>query len=211
MPKAKDYAANAGTGAAVGATVGSVVPGVGTAIGAGVGGAAGLGYTALGGGSLLDTLSGAGVRSDRHFGLQNQVRNSQVQGLNTVGNWALNGTGPSQAQSLLTQAREQNNASAGGMAKVIAGGNPALQASLTSNMLAKQNAATGYQASQLRAQEQQQAMQQYLQGLQAAREADIDVGKARTAIDVHNADARGAFFSGLMGGLGGAAGRLFGK
>ncbi len=209
MPDAKDYAGNMATGAATGAVAGSVVPGVGTALGAGGGALLGLGYTALGGGSLLGLMSGGNVDSGKYLGPQNQLRGAQGQALNTVGNWAMTGTGPSAAQSMFQQNREQNNQAAVGSAKAMAGGNPALQANLMSNMLAKNNAQSSYQGSQLRAQEQQQQMDNYLRGLQAAREADIDVYKSRQAVNVHNADAKGGFLRGLMGGATGGLGGLF--
>lgn len=209
MPQAKEYAGNAATGAMVGGTVGSVVPGVGTAVGAGAGALVGLGYTAMGGGNLLGMLSGGNVNSGHYAGPQGEMRQGQVAGINTLGNWATTGQGPSQAQSLLTQAREQNNAQAVSTAKSMAGGNPALQANIQSNMLAHQNAQTGYQSAQLRAAEQQHAMDGYMKGLQGARESDIDVMKARTAVDVHNSDAKSGFIRGLIGGAGGGLAGMF--
>lgn len=207
---ASEYVNNMATGAGIGAGAGTMVmPGLGTLIGGVGGGLLGLGYTAFGGGDLLGNLSGGNVNPNARFHDQSDLRKQQMMGVNTVGNWATTGNGPSQAQSLLTQAREQNNQNAVGAAKSMSGGNPALQANLMSGMLAKQNAQTGYQSAQLRAQEQQAAMDQYLKSLQGVRESDIEVGKAKTAVDVHNADAKGGMIKGILGGVGGGLGGLF--
>lgn len=201
MAKAQDVAESTGTGALIGT---AFMPGVGTAVGAGAGFLYG-----MGGGNLLNTFSGGGVNPNARFKEQNQFRHAQIGALNTVGNWGMTGQGPSAAQTLLNQQRQKDNTQAFSNAKAMAGGNPALQQRLASDQQATNNAQAAYGASVLRSEEQQQAMDNYLKGLQGGREADIDVGRAKTAVDVSNAEKRGGFLSGLVGGGMGGIGKLF--
>jgi hypothetical protein len=163
----------------------------------------------MGGGNLLNTFSGGGVDGGKHFRDQNAWRNWQIDGLRTQGNWAMTGQGPSAAQALLNQQRQRDNTQAFSNAKAMAGGNPALQQRLASDAQATNNAQAAYGASVLRSQEQQQAMDNYLKGIQGARESDIEVGRSKTAVDVSNAEKRGGFLSGLVGGGMGGIGKLF--
>lgn len=194
-------------GAATGATVGAPLGPVGMAGGALIGGAAG--YLAEGAGDVWDTLSGTGFNADSRFGEANQSRGQQQQAGQVVGNWAMTGQGPSAAQAMLERNRAGNTAAAVGAAKSAgAGSNPHLASRYAADAAARGVADASYQAQELRMREQQQAMQQYLAMLDAARQADISTGEIKLASDMEKSKREADTIGGFLGGAGSAMGGM---
>lgn len=198
---------NAGGGALTGGAIGTMIaPGPGTAIGAGAGGLIG-GFGGFG--NIWDSMTGQTDPDNRFSNSQTNRSKKQAVALGTVGDWALTGNGPSAAQGLLDQNRAQNAAQMISASKSMpGGGNPALANQMASEGIARQNAAATASAATLRAQEQQQMMQNYLASLQAAREADINMYGKSKAVDVQNTENKQGFLGGLMGGGGGMIGGI---
>ncbi len=90
----------------------------------------------------------------------------------------------------------------------MAGGNPALAATLANRQQSQVSADSGLQAATLRAQEQQNAMQAYQHALEARREQDISQATALSGIDQANAKKKGDFLGSLMGGAGNIMGGM---
>lgn len=138
------------------------------------------------------TLTGQ-TDPNRRTGNINQSRGMQREGLGTVGDWAFTGTGPSQAQGLVQRNRAEGAAQQVGMAKTM-GGDPALANRNAAEGIARGNAEASFQGAQLRAQEQQQAMSNYLQGVQAMREQDQGLYNTQIGVDQQNAANRQSFW-----------------
>lgn len=117
--------------------------------------------------------------------------------------WALSGQGPSAAQAQLQAGKDQAVAAAASQAKSAYGLTPGQQATLATNAGTQATQQAANQAAQLRAMEQQQAMQNYLGMLAAQRQADIDVYKAYSdqyaQTNMANAQSANAFKGGLIG------------
>lgn len=206
---------NAGGGAMAGAAIGGtagtmVMPGVGTAVGAVGGGLIGGVLGGMGGlGGIMDNMQGV-VNADAGSGAQHLQRDRQLTEQNVLSNWAMTGNGPSAAQQLLQQNRAQNAAQQIGMAKSMPGGNAALANQLAAEGIARGSGMATVNAAQMRAQEQQMAMQQLMAARQATRESDIDMYRSKQAVNMHNQDNRKDFIGGLMSGAGGMMGGLLG-
>lgn len=205
-----DAKSGAFTGAGVGAAAGTaVMPGVGTV----VGGAAGLiGGGLIGGmggfgGGLWDTLSGQ-TDPNARYGDEAQTRKQQVANDQTLGQWAYSGNGPSAAQGILERNRSEGQGRALANAKALAGGNAALGATLANRQQAQVSADAGYQAAQIRAQEQQNAMQAYQNALQMRRQQDQQKAEAQMAEDRANAEKNSGFIGDTLSNFGGAIGGL---
>lgn len=197
-------------GASVGATVGSAVPVVGTAAGAVGGGVIGGVVGGMGGlGGIMDNMQGV-VNPQADQSREVEMRDQQMREQGVLSNWAMTGNGPSAAQRLLEANRSQNAAQQIGMAKSMPGGNPALANQLASEGIARGSAQATINAAQLRAQEQQMAMQQIMAARQGTRETDVDMYRSKQAVNMHNQDNRKSFIGGLMGGAGGMMGGLLG-
>lgn len=153
------------------------------------------------------TLTGQ-VDPNRRTGKEKSARKMQKQGLQTVGNWAFTGEGPSAAQEMVQHNRSANAANQIGMAKTM-GGDPALANRMASTGIAQGNADAAFQGSVLRSQEQQQAMQNYLQGVQAMRQQDLQKYQAQIGVDQQNAANRKEFVGGLINKGASAIGGVF--
>jgi hypothetical protein len=200
----------AGTGALVGGAAGSVLPGVGTAIGAGVGAVGGGLYGYFKNKSLSDVLSGAGTDVTGSLSGPMASLDTQQGLVNTAAQWGTTGNGPSAAQAMLERERAAANARALGQAKSMAGGNPALQATLASNTASSEQQGALNQATALRAQEQQAALNAALTGQNNITQGQQGVSNAKIAGDEENNKRNGSFFSKALGGLGGGIGGMFG-
>lgn len=209
MSRGSNALSGAGTGALEGAAVGSVVPGIGTAAGAVGGGIAGGLYGYFKNKSLMDMLSGGGTDVSGMLQGPQQDVNTQQGLVNTAANWGTTGNGPSAAQALLAQKQAQANQQALGQAKSMAGGNPALQATLASNNAAAQQQGALNQATQLRAQEQQAALSAALQGQNQTTQNEQALANANISGNMENNKRSGSFLSGMLGGLGGGLGKMF--
>lgn len=197
---------NAGGGALTGAAVGTMVmPGVGTAVGAVGGGLIG----GMGGfGNIWDHMTGQ-TSTDNVYSADVRTRsNQQSAALGQVGNWAFTGEGPSAAQKLVEMNREQNAANMVGSAKSMPGGNPALANQLAAEGISRGNAQATLQGAQIRSQEQQAMISNYLTGLQAARQADADMYRAKLEGEQKNTAGKQGFIGGLLGGAGGMLGGM---
>lgn len=162
----------AGTGALSGAAAGTaVMPGIGTAIGA-------VGGGLLGGFFAPEDVNPNQAEINRLIGLQHQ--NDAV-----LRNWATTGSGPSQAQPLLEHARADNAANQIGYAKTL-GGDAALANRVANDGIARGNAELAHKAALVRSQEQQQAMQNYMQSLQAQQNAALGVANMNAGVQGQN-------------------------
>lgn len=199
---------NAGGGALTGAAVGTMVmPGVGTAVGAVGGGLIG-GFGGFG--NIWDHMTGQ-TSTENPWSANAATRShQQSEALGQVGNWGFTGQGPSAAQSLVEMNREQNAANMIGSAKSMPGGNPALSNQLAAEGVARGNAAATLQGAQIRSQEQQAMIQNYMTGLQSAREADQQMYQTKLEGEQKNTAGKQGFISGLMGGGGGLLGGMSG-
>lgn len=130
----------------------------------------------------------------------------QSEGLGLLKDWAFTGEGPSAAQSLIDMNRQQNAANMIGSAKSMPGGNPALANQLAAEGIARGNAQATLQGVQLRSAEQQQAMSNYMTGLQGARQLDQDMYQKKLEAEQKNTAGRQAFIGGIMNPLGGLMG-----
>lgn len=206
---------NAGGGALAGASIGAtagtmVMPGVGTAVGAVGGGLIGGVVGGFGGfGNIMDNMTGV-VNPEADQSREVEMRNQQMAEQGVLSNWAMTGNGPSAAQRLLEMNRAQNAAQQIGMAKSMPGGNAALANQLAAEGIARGSGMATVNAAQLRAQEQQAAMQQLMAARQATRESDIDMYRNKQAVNMNNAENRQGFIGGLMSGGGGLMGGLLG-
>jgi len=151
-------------------------------------------------GGAWDTLTGQYHASDVP-NLQAQPRADQRAAESTLGNWAMTGQGPSAAQDIIENNRAQNAATQIGAAKSM-GGDPALANRNAANAIANGNAAATYQGTVLRAQEQQQAMQNYLDSLHATRAQDLGYQGALWGIGQSNAEKEGDAWQNLLKGIG---------
>lgn len=135
-------------------------------------------------------------------GNMQQSRGQMQAAMDPVQAWALSGQGPSAAQAQLQAGKDQAVASASSQAKSAYGLTPGQQATLATNAGTQATQQAANQAAQLRAMEQQQAMQNYLGMLAAQRQADIDVYKTYSdqyaQTNMANAQAKNGFVGGLM-------------
>lgn len=203
-------ATGAGTGAVYGATAGSVFGPVGTGVGAGVGAVGGGLYGYLKNKSLMDLLSGSQTPVGTILeGPQNAV-NAEQSLVNTAANWGTTGNGPSAAQAMLANQRAGINQQTLGQAKSMAGGNPALQATLASNSAAAQQQGALNQSTQLRAQEQQAALSAALSGQNQVAQNSLGISDQHIKGDQENNKRTAGFLGGLTGGITGGLGKLMG-
>jgi len=180
-------------------------PASGTAMGQ-VGGAAGMDTGSLGGMAKGFWNSVTGQYDPNSVpNLQNDTRNQQVGAERVVGDWALTGKGPSAAQELVARNRAEGAATQVGMAKSL-GGDPALANRNAAEGIARGNAEASFQGSLLRSQEQQQAMQNYLDSLHATRAQDLGYQNALWGIGSQNAANEQAMWMSLLSSAGKAAG-----
>lgn len=204
MSRAGNTLESAGTGAATGAVAGSIVPGLGTAGGALIGGAAGGLYGYFKNKSLADMLAGSGTDIAGLLAGPGASLAQQAQYVDAAGQWGLTGNGPSAAQAMLESERAGANQRALSTAKSMAGGNPALAATLASNQAAHEQQAALNQATQLRAAEQQAALKTAIEGRNQITQGEQAISNAAIQGDQENAKRKGGFMSGLLsGGLGG--------
>lgn len=137
--------------------------------------------------------------------LQAQTRGDQRLAQGQLQGWAFTGQGPSAAQSMIEHNRAANAGMNIGAAKSM-GGDPALANRNAANAIAQGNAAATYQGGIIRATEQQQAMQNYLNSLNATRAQDMNYQNAMYGIGQGNAANEQQAWMSLLGGLGKAAG-----
>lgn len=137
--------------------------------------------------------------------LQNDVRKGQVGAQQELSGWALKGEGPSAAQTMLDHNRATNTAQQIGAAKSM-GGDPALANRMAAEGITQGNAQATYQASILRAQEQQQAMENYLNQLNATRSQDLGYQNAMWNIGQGNSSRAQDAWMGLLSSGGAVAG-----
>lgn len=218
-----DAKSGAATGAVTGATAGTMImPGIGTVAGGVIGGLGGGligGYGGFGGG-LWDTLSGQTSTTDTFKGADSAEK-AMRQNESTLQSWANGGAAmkdqygntiqaaaPSAAQNLLERNRSEGQQRALSNAKAMGGGNAALTAQLANRQQAQVSADSALNASTLRAQEQQNAMQAYQNALQVRRQQSIDQGKAQLEAEQKNAENNSNFIGSLLGGAGGALGGI---
>lgn len=161
-------------------------------------------------GSFWQDMTGQTNPRNTYSREQDKAALQQQQALDVVGNWGLNGTGPSAAQRLVEMNREQNAANMIGSAKSMPGGNPALANQLASEGIGRGNAAATLQGAQLRSQEQQAAMQNYLTGLGQMRQQDIDMYGRLLGAEQQNTAGRQAAIGGMMNPIGGMLGGILG-
>lgn len=177
------------SGAGTGAMIGSaVMPGVGTAIGAGAG--------LLFGGFLGPALSG-GVDPEKYAIEQAQTRAKLGQFTHQLGQWASTGQGPSAAQAMVRHNRGENAAQQVAMSKTM-GGDNALANRLASEGVTRGNLESSYQGQVLRAQEQQAAIQNYLNAMNAQRMLDIDMYRAKQGMARDTAGKEAQLYGGMM-------------
>lgn len=174
-------------------------------------GAGGLGLPGFGG---LGPDKATTVEPQGWQGNLQQSRGQMQSAMDPVQAWALTGQGPSAAQAQLQSGKDQSIAAAQSQAKSAYGLTPGQQASLSTNAGTQAAQQAANQAAQLRAMEQQQAMQNYLGMLAAQRQADIDVYKAYSdqyaQTNMANAQSGNAFKGGLIGTAGGIIGGILG-
>ena len=140
-----------------------------------------------------------------------QASRGQLQGaIDPIKQWALTGNGPSAAQAQLQAGKDQSLAAASSQAKSAYGLTPGQQASLATNAGTAATQQAANQSAQLRAQEQQQAMANYLAAVNAQRQGDIDVYKAYSDQYAQTAMANAQAKNGFMGGLLQTAGGIIG-
>lgn len=157
--------------------------------------------------SVYDTLTGQ-TDPTQGQGQQRQVRGKQMEGLDTLGNWAMTGNGPSGAQAMVQRNRAENAATQIGTAKTM-GGDPALANRMASEGIARGSAEASFQGAQLKAAEQQSAMDQYIRGLEGARGQDIDVYGTETAARQQNAANKKQFWGDMISYAAGGVGGIF--
>lgn len=135
-------------------------------------------------------------------GNMQQSRGQMQAAMDPVRAWALTGQGPSAAQAQLQAGKDQAVSAAASQAKSAYGLTPGQQATLATNAGTQATQQAANQAAQLRAMEQQQAMQNYLGMLAAQRQADIDVYKAYSdqyaQTNMANAQSANAFKGGML-------------
>lgn len=120
--------------------------------------------------------------------------------------WALTGQGPSAAQGLIAQERAKNIAAAASSAKSAPGMSLSGQqrlANLGQSRAVAQAASTG---ATLRAQEQQQAMQNALDQYRTTAQAYADAMRANAQVAAENAGTRRGILGGLVKGITGGLG-----
>jgi hypothetical protein len=208
MSRAGNTLEGAGTGALYGGTVGSVIPGIGTVGGAVIGGVGGGLYGYFKNKSLADVLGGSGTNvSGLLSGPESAVRDQENM-VGSVENWGLRGTGPSAAQAMLASQRAAATQQALAQSKSMAGGNPALQATLASNVGAANEQNALNQASQLRAQEQQNMLKMGLEGRNQVTQNEQGISNAAMQGDMENSKRKSQFLGGLTSGLTGGIGGI---
>lgn len=161
-------------------------------------------------GFIGDAYNAVAGKTDVHRGEgpQRQARQSQRAVGGRLYDMAFNGTGPSSAQALVDRNRSQNAAQQVGMAKTL-GGDPALANRLAAEGIAKGNAEASYQGALIRNQEQQQAMQSYLQNLAAMRGQDVNVYGQQLQANQQNTANEKEFIGGLINKGASAIGGMF--
>lgn len=186
---------SAAGGAASGAAAGSVLGPWGTAGGAVIGGIAGW-------------LSGGGP-SDAEIAAQ-EAQARERANATELARQAAEGGGPSAAQSLLAIQTGKANQLAMSQAKGMAGANPALAATLASNAAAQNTQYNTQAAAALRAQEMNDARQQYL----AATGANVGAAQTRDAAQTSQENLQSQYntslFNSAIGGAAQAGGMMAG-
>lgn len=210
MSRAGNTLESAGTGALYGGTVGSAFGPEGTLIGGAVGGIGGGLYGYFKNKSLADILAGSGTDVGGLLSGAKSSTDNQAALVGQAANWGLTGNGPSAAQAMLSAQQAGANQQALSTAKGMAGGNPALAATLASNQAAHERQAALNQATQLRAAEQQAAMQSALTGANQVAQNELGISNAAIQGDEENAKRKGKFLSGLTTGLTGGLGSMGG-
>jgi hypothetical protein len=123
-----------------------------------------------------------------------------------IKNWALTGQGPSAAQAMVAQERAKNIAAAQSMAKSTPGLSLAGQQRLAQAGASRAIAEASSKGATLRAQEQQQAMQNQLDQYRTMAQAYADAMRANAQVASENAGTRRGIFGGLIKGVTGLAG-----
>lgn len=168
----------------------------------GKGGLAGNAVTGLGqnagaiGGAGKDILDWMGNDFQAHPGMPGpemaESRARQGAGIPTLQRWAETGQGPSAAQAQLERARQANIANAASAAKSGTGLNTGARQRMAAEGEVAANLGAANEASQLRAQEQQKAMEMYQGALDAWRRGDIATyqayAQAKAAAEAQNAE-----------------------
>jgi hypothetical protein len=149
-------------------------------------------------GGAWDTLTGqydpSSVPNDQKWEADRQRGNAAL-----LGKWATTGEGPSQAQALLDRNRGINAATQLGAAKSL-GGDPALANRNAAEAISRGNADATFQSGIIRTQEQQQAMQNYINALNATRAQDLGYQNALWNIGQGNAQRSQDFWQGILTG-----------
>lgn len=133
----------------------------------------------------------------RSEGPQRQARGQQQDANGVLQNWAFNGAGPSSAQALVDRNRAENAAQQVGMAKTL-GGDPALANRMASEGIGRGASEATYQGALVRNQEQQQAMQNYLNNLATMRGQDVSVYGQQLQANTTNAANQQQFLGNLI-------------
>jgi hypothetical protein len=123
-----------------------------------------------------------------------------------VTQWALTGQGPSAAQDMLRKERANNIAAAQSMAKSSPGLGISGQQRLASMGASKSIAEASNKAAVLRAQEQQQAMQNYADLYRTQAQAYADAMRANAQVAAENASAKRGIIGGVVKGAAGILG-----
>jgi hypothetical protein len=123
---------------------------------------------------------------------------------------AADGAGPSAAESLLSIKTGQANDLAMSQAKGMAGANPALAATLASNAAAQTSQYNTQAAAALRAQEMNDARNQYLQATGANVQAGAAMDQQIQAQKEKQMMYNNSLYNSAMSGLSGAAGKIAG-
>lgn len=119
----------------------------------------------------------------------------------TLKNWALTGQGPSAAQDLIAAERAKNIAAAQSMAKSTPGVSLAGQQRLAQMGASRSIAEAASKGATLRAQEQQQAMQNALDQYRTMAQAYADAMRANAQVAAENAGTRRGILGGVVKGI----------
>lgn len=125
---------------------------------------------------------------------------------NTLKTWALTGQGPSAAQEMVAQERNKNIAAAQSMAKSTPGVSHAGQQRLAQMGASRSIAEASSKGAVLRAQEQQQAMQNNLDQYRTMAQAYADAMRANAQVAAENASTKRGIIGGFVKGATGILG-----
>jgi len=124
----------------------------------------------------------------------------------TLKQWALTGQGPSAAQGLIAEERAKNMAAAASAAKSAPGLGLSGQQRLANIGQGRAVAEAASKGATLRAQEQQQAMQNSLDEYRTQAQAYADAMRANAQVAAENAGTRRGILGGLVKGVTGIVG-----